>query len=335
VISTSGAWASAASSGISSRNGRECFILADSSIVAIRADIMLSVSNTVGRLCSADEVVAVRLQHLLLLLSAVFVLSLSSIAVSQIIDSSSLQPSDNSELHLGAQAIKAARFDEAIQHFEKAVLADPGKVKPHLYLAVACAQLYIPGVDTPENKQMGERAIEQYKKVLEIDTSNRVAVKGTAYLYLQMKQFEEARGYYRRATELDPKDPESYYSIGVIDWTETYKPRFELRDKLKVELDQSLIERPECWQVRDANLDRVSEGIEMLGKAIELRPDDDDAMAYMNLMYRERADIQCGDAKANKSDLKTADTWVDKTLAVKKDKAEKERQRQPPDLNQQ
>jgi hypothetical protein len=41
-------------------------------------------------------------------------------------------------------------------------------------------------------------------------------------------------------------------------------------------------------------------------------------------MYRERADIQCGDAKANVEDLKTADKWVDVTLAIKKRKAERE-----------
>jgi hypothetical protein len=43
----------------------------------------------------------------------------------------------------------------------------------------------------------------------------------------------------------------------------------------------------------------------------------------MNLMYRERADIQCDDPAAREADLKTADDWVDKTMAVKKAKAEK------------
>ena len=46
-------------------------------------------------------------------------------------------------------------------------------------------------------------------------------------------------------------------------------------------------------------------------------------MAYLNLMYRERADIQCDDPAARAADLKTADEWVDKTMAVKKQKAEK------------
>jgi hypothetical protein len=68
----------------------------------------------------------------------------------------------------------------------------------------------------------------------------------------------------------------------------------------------------------------VQEGIDNLNKALQLRPDYDDAMAYLNLMYRERADIQCDDPAARAGDLKTADDWVDKTMAVKKAKAEKQ-----------
>ena len=47
------------------------------------------------------------------------------------------------------------------------------------------------------------------------------------------------------------------------------------------------------------------------------------SMAYLNLMYRERADLECEDLAARQRDLKTADQWVDKTLAVKKASAEK------------
>ena len=57
---------------------------------------------------------------------------------------------------------------------------------------------------------------------------------------------------------------------------------------------------------------------------MQLRPDYDDAMAYLNLMYRERADLECGDEAAHAADLKTADEWVDKTMATKKAKAEKQ-----------
>jgi hypothetical protein len=47
-------------------------------------------------------------------------------------------------------------------------------------------------------------------------------------------------------------------------------------------------------------------------------------MAYLNRMYREKADVECDDLAARAEDLKTADQWVDKIMAVKKAKAEKQ-----------
>jgi len=222
------------------------------------------------------------------------------------------------DLNAGIKAYKEACYEDAKQHFARAVAHDPANVKAHMYLGTAYAQEYIPGADSPENNMLGQRAIEQYKIVLELDAANANAVKGMAYLFTQMKKFDDAEEQYRKAIEIDPKDPENYYSIGVLDWTRTYQPRMELKAKLNLKPDKPLIRYAECWSVRDANKERVESGIQMLNKAIELRREYDDAMAYMNLMYRERADIQCGDAKANAEDLKTADKWVDVTLAVKK-----------------
>ena len=48
-------------------------------------------------------------------------------------------------------------------------------------------------------------AIDQYKAVLERDPKNINSVKGIAYLYLQMKKFDDAKKFYRKANELDPE----------------------------------------------------------------------------------------------------------------------------------
>jgi tetratricopeptide (TPR) repeat protein len=261
---------------------------------------------------------------------------LAILAVSLLSPAAPQSKSGNPELDLGVQSYKDARYDDAIGHLQRAISAEPTNVNAHLYLATALAQQYIPGADTPENNQRGQAAIEQYKKVLELDASNPNAVKSVAYLNLMMKKFQVAKEYYRKAIEIDLNNPENYYSVGVIDWTQTYQPRMELRAKLGLKPEQSMISKPECWQVRNTNQDLVSDGIEMLRKAIELRPDYDDAMAYMNLMYRERADIQCNDAQARTADLKTADDWLDMTLAIKKRKSEEDTKRllQPPDVQQ-
>lgn len=228
----------------------------------------------------------------------------------------------DSELEQGVQASEDARYEDAIQHFQRSISLDPRNKAAHLYLATIYYQLYMPGVDTPENLQVAQAAIEQYQNVFELDPKSQEAVKGIAHLYLQMKKFEEAKKYYAKAIELSPNDAGAYYTIGVIDWTQVYQPRMKLRAKLGLPPDKPLINAAECWQLRSSNQDGVADGIKMLTEALKLRPDYDDAMAYMNLMYRERADIQCNDDKAYNADVKTADKWVDLTMATKKQKAE-------------
>src|SRR6202171_4014451 len=109
-------------------------------------------------------------------------------------------------LNKGVQAYKNSKFEQAIDHFQQAVALDPTLLNARLYLATAYAQQYIPGVDTPENNRNAEAAIEQYQQVLDRHPSHEQqvnSVKGIAYLYLQMKKFEQAKEYYRKATELD------------------------------------------------------------------------------------------------------------------------------------
>lgn len=233
------------------------------------------------------------------------------------------------QLNKGVSSYKNAKYEQAIDHFQQAVSLDPSLINARLYLATAYAQQYIPGVDAEDNIRMATQAIDQYKAVLQRDPKNINSVKGIAYLYLQMKKFEDAKTYYRKALEMDPNDPEPYYSIGVIDWTQCYQPRMEERAKLGLKPEEMLNpknkdQKKVCEELKEKNGPLIQDGIDVLNKALQLRPDYDDAMAYMNLMYREKADVECDDPAVRAADLKTADEWVDKTMATKKAKAEKQ-----------
>ncbi len=234
------------------------------------------------------------------------------------------------QLNKGVAAYKNAKYEEAINHFQEAVRLDTGLTNARLYLATAFAQQYIPGVDAPDNLRNADQAVEQYKAVLDKDPKNVNSVKGIAYLYLQEKKFEDAKTYYRKALEIDPNDPEPYYSVAVIDWTQSYQPRMEARAKLGLKPEDPLGTKKDkealkvCATLKDKNMGVVQDGIDNLDKALKLRPDYDDAMAYLNLLYREKADVECTDPAARTADLKTADDWVDKTMATKKAKAEKQ-----------
>jgi len=259
-------------------------------------------------------------------------LSLAAVALALVstVGCSKLRARD--QLNKGVTAYKNAKYEEAIDHFQQAVALDPTLINAKMYLATAFAQQYIPGADTPDNNKMAEQAIEQYQRVLDMKPARDQRVnsaKGIAYLYLNMKKFDDAKKYYRMAADVDPNDPEPYYSVGVIDWTACYQPRMEERAKLGLKPDENLNpknkdQKKVCADLKVKNMPSITEGIDSLNKAIQLRPDYDDAMAYLNLMYREKADVECDDLNARQEDLKTADTWVDRTLSTKKAKAEKQ-----------
>jgi len=231
------------------------------------------------------------------------------------------------QLNKGVASYKNARYEEAIDHFQQAVNLDPSLLNARLYLATALANQYIPGVDTDDNNRTGQQAVDEFKKVLDNKPGHDqkvTSLKGIASLYFNMKKLEDAKQFNHKVAEVDPNDPEAYYSIGVIDWTETYQPRMEERAKLGLKPEEPLKDKKVCADLKTRNWSNVQDGIDNLNKALELRPDYDDAMAYLNLMYREKADVECDDPAARAADLKTADDWVDKTMATKKAKAEKQ-----------
>jgi tetratricopeptide (TPR) repeat protein len=176
-------------------------------------------------------------------------------------------PSARDELNRGVEAYKRAKYEDAIHYFQSAVQLDPTLVVARLYLATALAQQYIPGEDSPENVRVVEAAISEYQEVLKIDPQSLSSLNGVAYLYLQTKKFQEAKTFYRKAIEIGATDAENYYSIGVIDWTQTYTRRMERRAKLRLKPEQSFIDTTDCWEIRNSNETLVKEGMEMIGKA--------------------------------------------------------------------
>jgi len=230
------------------------------------------------------------------------------------------------QLNKGVQAYRGANYEQAIEHFKNAVSLDGDLKVAKMYLATAYAQQYVPGVETPENLRNAEQAIEEYKNVLKADPQNVTSLKGIAFLYMQQKKFDEARQYYKKAIDADPNDPETYYSVGVIDWSQTFKDAGDVKGKEGMHVEDELKGKGSqkiCDQMKEKDAQNVDEGMKMLQTAIDKRQDYDDAMAYMNLLYRRKAnDMTCEDAEARANYIKQANDWSDRAMAARKKKAD-------------
>jgi tetratricopeptide (TPR) repeat protein len=242
--------------------------------------------------------------------------------------------SARNEVDEGVQAFRQAHYDDAIARFEQAVAFDPDLVVARMYLAASYLQVFQPGVDTPENVVLATRALEQYSEVLRSNPSDVESLKGLAYLKLQLNEFDEAKEAYAKAMTLNPADPELLYAAAVANWSIADRAIAAEKAKLDAETEYSLILSEGCSDVRAHSLADVDSGIAMLNKAISLRKDYVDAMTYMDLLYRLRAELECGSKKNFKADIKQSNEWADRAAAARRKQAEaaaKEDQEQAPD----
>jgi cytochrome c-type biogenesis protein CcmH/NrfG len=225
-------------------------------------------------------------------------------------------------LNKGVQAYKNARYQEAVDYFKTAIQLDPENPNAKLYLATAYMIQYIPGADSPENNKMAQAAYDQFQEVLKQDPNNSVAMASIALLYFNQKKMDDAQQWYSKLAQVDPNNKEAFYTLGVIAWTQAYQDRMEARAKMgmKPEDPGPLKDKKVRDALREKNGAIIEDGIQKLTRAIEIDPQYDDAMAYLNLLHRERADL-ADTSDAYKKDVEVADAWVQKTLDAKKAKA--------------
>jgi tetratricopeptide (TPR) repeat protein len=237
-------------------------------------------------------------------------------------------------LNKGVASFKNGQYDAAIEDFKEARDLDPTLLNARLYLATAYASQYIPGAPSEENIRHGQQAIEEFKAVLEKDPRNLSAIDGIGSILFQMggqpfdpKKFEESKSYHQKHIEIKPQDPEPYYWVGVINWTQAFRANAEMRAAYNRENLRKQIKDtdPLPASVRAEYAQKygpsVDEGINDLQTAIKLRPDYDDAMAYLNLLYRRKADmVESADERASLQ--RQADELIDKVKEIKQKRAE-------------
>ena len=230
------------------------------------------------------------------------------------------------ELNQGVAAYKAAHYDEAIAHFRKAHELEPDNEMAKSYLATALAQNVVPSLDTPDNLRTAQQAIDMFQHVLATQPHDINSLKQVAGIYYAVKKLDDARDWQMKILAEDPKDPEAAYTIGVIDWTQAHQNALKaltaagFNDDGEGNTDASIAV---LKAIRDQNSDLVEADLRYLEQAIAIRPNYDDAMAYMNLLYRRKADLDFDNPKARAEDVAAAREWSQKAMATRKANEEK------------
>ena len=226
------------------------------------------------------------------------------------------------QLTKGVQAFKNAQYEEAVNHFQNSIALDPNYEDAKLYLATAYSYQVVPNLDTPDNLKIAQKALDGFNAVLAKDPNDLTALKQIASIDRNIKKLDEAKQYEQKVIALAPNDAEAYYTIAVIDWTtEHYKNTVPIlaADGLTDDGNGNAKKsKAACAKLQAANTALVDEALQNLNKAVQLNPTYDDAMAYLQLTYRSKANLECGNDAARKADLAQADEWVQKAMGARK-----------------
>jgi len=232
------------------------------------------------------------------------------------------QTSARDYLNLGVNAFKTGNYPVAVEHFKAAIALDPNFDVARLYLATAYVQQFIPGTETPENRKYADAAVDEFSTVLQKDPRNLLATQSMASLYYNLKDFRNAEEWNRKVLSLDPNNKEAYYTLGVIPWTEFIGADREARqhEQMRPEDPAPLNNAYEREALKAKYWQPLTEGIENEKRALAIDPEYENAMAYLNLLIRYRADLDDSKEQAQ-ADVREADDWVMKALQAQKRKA--------------
>jgi tetratricopeptide (TPR) repeat protein len=225
------------------------------------------------------------------------------------------------QLVKGVAAFKGGRYEEAVNHFQTSIELDPNYPTARLYLATAYSYQVVPNLDTPDNLKIAQKAMDGFNAVLADNPNDLGALKQIASIHRNIKQFDQAKADELKIISLDPSDAEANYTIGVIDWTQAYKNAVTILGEANLQDDGNgnvKKSKDTCAKLVAANTALVEEGLKYLQQAVNVNPTYNDAMDYLNLTYRRKADLECGNDDARKADLALADDWTHKAMGARK-----------------
>ncbi len=234
------------------------------------------------------------------------------------------------EIRTANEMYDAENFPGALKHYTKARKIDPSFPELDRMVGYSSLAQFQPENNTPANQKHADRAIEELKRYLlkvPNDTVAREAlinlflnanrtgqainffkdslkrnpndldsVKSIATLYAKEGNFAEALNWYEKITLLDSRNPEAFYTFGVVLYEKVAKnPPADMAERFML----------------------IEKGKAALTRASALKPDYFEAAVYTNLLFREQAKIEMDPLKQQEL-MKEADVYRNRAVAISK-----------------
>jgi tetratricopeptide (TPR) repeat protein len=164
---------------------------------------------------------------------------------------------------------------------------------------------------------------EMYEQRYAANHKDSMSVAGLMQVYTKWEKMDEALKWYQVNLEIKPNDAEAYYGAGTFIYNQlltkgggTDKQNWDPRPGAV----NAAASAPPVWVESDIQgqqrVDLAEAGIRYLEKAVELRPMYTDAMAYVNLLWRQKAFAMFDQPAEWQLAIDKSTEWAKKTMEI-------------------
>jgi tetratricopeptide (TPR) repeat protein len=226
-------------------------------------------------------------------------------------------------------------YAAALKHYQRARQIDSSFPDLDRMIGYSYIGLYVPEDKSAENVKNADRAIVELRQYLLKRPEDRIArealinlylnaeritdainyfrdwlkshpadieaVRSIATLYAKQGNFQESLNWYEKITLLDSKNPEAFYTYGVVCYEKIAKnPPQDVAERLQI----------------------IERGKGALSRAIQMRTEYFEAMVYMQLLLRQQAPLETDPVKQQQLVAQADKIRNDAIAIVRKKKAE-------------
>ncbi|MGH9443015.1 MAG: tetratricopeptide repeat protein [Thermoanaerobaculia bacterium] len=238
------------------------------------------------------------------------------------------------EIRQGNEFFKVGKYDTALAKYNRALQLDPGEKKLFKNIGLAYMGLYQPGSKHPKDIEYSQRAIDYLQKYVVAFPQDKKAPEFLVTMYLNSGRLDDALAFFQDYSQKHPQDAKAMETMaslyfqkadfphGVEMMEKSMKitgPKKETYETIGAQAWDKAHNYPELTDEQRQAV--VTQGIEAMNKSLALDPNYPEALAFINLLYREQAKLdQKSDPTKAEEDIAKADEYRNKAIELQKAK---------------
>jgi tetratricopeptide (TPR) repeat protein len=199
-----------------------------------------------------------------------------------------------------AFGMSARQFDDVLYsyaasgHYRYYRLAAPGGINSKDFVATpmspAAGNAVLADIHL-HSRDYREQAVTEFQDILKSDPNNAAACRGLGYAYLQKQDFTQAAEYFKRASQLDSKDPRVHYYSALLMVRESGfgggadLPAMTRELEASISLDPKFADSYALLAFAQSTAGNPAAAIATIGKALAISPRDENYLFNLANLY--------------------------------------------------